>query len=70
MQALRVTSFGGIQFNTALKPIICPGAFCHRFGGIQFNTALKHSSLSPLLSFSFGGIQFNTALKLIVDIVF
>ena len=58
-------SFGGIQFNTALKLGLGLFAYANRFGGIQFNTALKPSLSAICLHNSFGGIQFNTALKLI-----
>ena len=34
-------SFGGIQFNTALKPAARIVVSPQCFGGIQFNTALK-----------------------------
>ena len=34
-------SFGGIQFNTALKPASGKVLLGKGFGGIQFNTALK-----------------------------
>ena len=33
--------FGGIQFNTALKPDKDDDKMISGFGGIQFNTALK-----------------------------
>ncbi len=38
---LRRASFGGIQFNTALKRLDGNVNKIESFGGIQFNTALK-----------------------------
>ena len=56
-------SFGGIQFNTALKLLTFYKGEKMRFGGIQFNTALKHVQSDLSSALCFGGIQFNTALK-------
>src|SRR5574337_330445 len=58
-----IPSFGGIQFNTALKPITRLDSSLSGFGGIQFNTALKLYLLNSKENKCFGGIQFNTALK-------
>ena len=60
-------SFGGIQFNTALKHEVTDLQIGDRFGGIQFNTALKQNSCDGISFTSFGGIQFNTALKLLLN---
>ncbi len=56
-------SFGGIQFNTALKLDPLAKELLRGFGGIQFNTALKQRLIPKLEIKRFGGIQFNTALK-------
>ena len=56
-------SFGGIQFNTALKHEFDYFQDIIGFGGIQFNTALKLWLPLTQLATGFGGIQFNTALK-------
>ena len=42
---MKTTSFGGIQFNTALKQGASPINDLDSFGGIQFNTALKRIPL-------------------------
>ena len=39
---MKLSSFGGIQFNTALKRKNNTVDARKSFGGIQFNTALKH----------------------------
>ena len=63
LTAAPIESFGGIQFNTALKQPISSAILFSSFGGIQFNTSLKPKGVTFRYPLSFGGIQFNTALK-------
>ena len=59
----RVTSFGTIRNNTALKLDLSVAIDLSGFGTIRNNTALKHVRFIMLNQSSFGTIRNNTALK-------